>query len=290
MTDTATARTGKTLSLSDLLKREKLLSGRPNSLTNGLLAEVPAKPMAYCQAGHLLHQMWVERDGAWQWLPEVGCSQCDAEAADRRYKAERIANAMRAYKLDTGEYANMRLECYVPAHPSQQRALVAVGKVLDCWRADNWAQGLLLWSNGCGVGKTHLAVSLAVKVAMSGRSIAVWTMPAYLDALRDSYGDGSGNSADRIQRSVLAPDLLVLDDLGAERAKDADWYQSVVYAIAETRWNAHKATVVTSNLSPEQLEARIGQRSWSRLYGMVAPLIVEVGGKDHRMQRRVGKP
>lgn len=287
MANQAAARTGMTLSLSDLLKREKLLNETPRSWTNGSLVEVPAKPEEYCPAGHRLHQNWVERDGVWQWLPEVGCSQCDAEAGQRRFMEQRIANALRAYHLDSGEYANMRLECYVPAHPSQQRALVAVNKLLDAWRADNWAQGLLLWSENCGVGKTHLAIGLAVKVAMTGRSIAVWTMPAYLDALRDSYGDGNGT--DKVQRSVLEPELLVLDDLGAERAKDADWYQGVVYAITETRWNAHKATVVTSNLSPERLEARIGQRSWSRLYGMVAPLIVEVGGKDHRMQRRVGK-
>lgn len=197
-----------------------------------------------------------------------------------------VANTLHAYHLDTGEYADMRLENYRPAHPSQTRALQLVGKVLEAWQAEQWWQGIMLWSECCGVGKTHLAISMTVKVAMTGRSIAVWTMPAYLDALRESYGDGG---TEQLQRGVLKHDLLVLDDLGAERARDVEWYQSVVYTIMEARWNAHKTLIVTSNLSPDALSARIGQRSWSRLYGMVAPYIVQMDGPDHRMGRRKGK-
>jgi DNA replication protein DnaC len=84
---------------------------------------------------------------------------------------------------------------------------------------------------------------------------------------------------------VLEADLLVLDDLGAE--KTSEWVQETLGLVINTRYNAQRPTIVTTNLSdnlddddPRSFVAQIGSRTRSRLKEMCK--WVEIGGVDVR--------
>jgi DNA replication protein DnaC len=86
----------------------------------------------------------------------------------------------------------------------------------------------------------------------------------------------------------MEADLLVLDDLGAE--KTSEWVEETLNLIVNTRYNERRATIFTSNypdLPPDSspaiitLHDRIGFRMRSRLHEMCDFLDLE--GADYRM-------
>ena len=85
----------------------------------------------------------------------------------------------------------------------------------------------------------------------------------------------------------MEADLLVLDDLGAE--KTSEWVEETLNLIVNTRYNERRATIFTSNypdLPPDAspavvtLHDRIGFRMRSRLHEMCDFLDLE--GADYR--------
>ena len=84
---------------------------------------------------------------------------------------------------------------------------------------------------------------------------------------------------------MLDADLLVLDDLGAERA--TEWVDETMNSIVNTRYNDRRATIFTSNYEdgpdPDALDsllARVGFRMHSRLRGMCE--FLDYDGPDYR--------
>jgi DNA replication protein DnaC len=75
--------------------------------------------------------------------------------------------------------------------------------------------------------------------------------------------------------------LLVLDDLGAERA--TEWVAGQLYTILNHRLINNKPTIVTTNLDTEELSAQLGQRTVERLKSY---RVIHVGGGNLRDERR----
>ena len=83
----------------------------------------------------------------------------------------------------------------------------------------------------------------------------------------------------------MTADLLVLDDLGAE--KTSEWVEETMNLIVNTRYNERRLTIFTSNYQdipddtePNSLLFRIGHRMRSRLHEMCE--FVEMDGADYR--------
>jgi DNA replication protein DnaC len=72
--------------------------------------------------------------------------------------------------------------------------------------------------------------------------------------------------------------LLALDDLGTENP--TSWARDRLYTLVNRRYLAQRPTIVTTNLSLEDLAARLGERTVSRLWG--ASLVVNMRGSDYR--------
>src|SRR5260370_17356042 len=83
----------------------------------------------------------------------------------------------------------------------------------------------------------------------------------------------------------MVADLLVLDDLGAE--KTSEWVEETMNLIVNTRYNERRVTIFTSNYEdipddtdPNSLLFRIGHRMRSRLHEMCEFVIMD--GADYR--------
>jgi len=82
-------------------------------------------------------------------------------------------------------------------------------------------RGLLFYGNA-GVGKTHLAVALMKDAIVRKSARAVfYEVRELLKLVRDTYNSSTEMSELDVLRPVLEADLLVLDDLGAE--KKSEW-------------------------------------------------------------------
>ena len=103
-----------------------------------------------------------------------------------------------------------------------------------------------LWFDGdVGTGKTSLAMLVAQAADEAGRSVAVYSVPQLLAQIRSTYDrESSGSYLDLFGR-LCTVDLLVLDDLGAE--KTTEWVMEQLYSIVNERWQSSGSVLVTTN-------------------------------------------
>ena len=145
-----------------------------------------------------------------------------------------------------------------------------------------------LWlMGGPGTGKTTLAM-LASKAAIDGgRSVAIYSTPALLARIRQTFDAEAGQDGylaffDRL----VSVDLLHLDDLGAERS--TDWVLEQLYAIVDRRYNDQRSIVFTTNLEEPELTEQVGARTVSRLVEMCDGNPLPLFGQDRRVEMAPG--
>jgi DNA replication protein DnaC len=112
---------------------------------------------------------------------------------------------------------------------------------------DNLGSGRGLWFDGpVGTGKTSLAVLVAKAAKDAGRSYAIYPVPMLLAEIKRTFDRDSGDNYLAFFRRLCSVDLLVLDDLGAE--KQTEWVLEQLYSIVNERWQDRRSIVVTTNL------------------------------------------
>jgi DNA replication protein DnaC len=137
-----------------------------------------------------------------------------------------------------------------------------------------------------GIGKSHLAVAILRQVVTTrGARGLFYDVRELLRIIRGTYNPVVKTAEMDILRPVMDCDLLVLDDLGAE--KTSEWVDETLNLIVNTRYNERRPTIFTSNYEekedrtdPDSLLARVGFRMHSRLYEMCE--FLEYEGADYR--------
>jgi DNA replication protein DnaC len=145
---------------------------------------------------------------------------------------------------------------------------------------DSLATGEGLWIMGdVGTGKTTLAMVVSTEALRRGYSVAIYSLPRLLAEIRDTYDSAAGErSYAELFRQLAEADLLHLDDLGAE--KQTEWVLEQLYCLINERYEEQRSVIVTTNLTPPELEEQIGQRAVSRLVEMCRE--VHLYGDDRR--------
>lgn len=141
--------------------------------------------------------------------------------------------------------------------------------------------GSLLLSGGTGLGKTFLSACIARVVSDGGYSVVYDTAGRIFSQFEEAKfrGDAEGDAdAKRCQRC----DLLIVDDLGTEMT--TSFVQSALYQLVNGRLMEGKATIISTNLAPEELGARYGGAVLSRLEGEYE--ILPFFGEDIRRLKR----
>ncbi len=143
--------------------------------------------------------------------------------------------------------------------------------------------GNLLLLGSVGSGKTHLAAAIANERLAMGKPAVFVVVPELLNYLRQSFQKDADSTYDVRSAELMECGLLILDDLGAEKA--TPWVAEQLYLLFNHRYNAALPTVVTSNCSPARLEAALDERVISRLLSGVRGggcRILELEAGDYR--------
>jgi DNA replication protein DnaC len=118
----------------------------------------------------------------------------------------------------------------------------------------NLEDGRGLWFDGpVGTGKTSLAILVAKAAKDAGRSYAVYPVPRLLAEIKRTFDRDSGDNYLAFFRRLCSVDVLVLDDLGAE--KQTEWVLEQLYSIVNERWQDRRSIVVTTNIPDADPEA-----------------------------------
>jgi DNA replication protein DnaC len=138
-----------------------------------------------------------------------------------------------------------------------------------------------------GIGKTHIAVAVLKQVVRTkGARGLFYDTRELLRVIRSTFNPVTRTAEMDILLPVMQADLLVLDDLGAE--KTSEWVEETMNLIVNTRYNERRPTIFTSNYEdlpdeegdPQSLKARVGFRIHSRLHEMCE--FLEYEGPDYR--------
>ncbi len=147
--------------------------------------------------------------------------------------------------------------------------------------------GWLVFTGDNGVGKTHLAAAIANLCRAKGIETLFVVVPDLLDHLRYTFGPQSDVSYDELFEGVRTVPLLVLDDLGAHAT--TSWAQEKLYQIINYRYNAQLATVVTMNISLDEL-AQDEPRVASRLADPRFSIAFNIDVPNYLLRRNVTQP
>lgn len=173
------------------------------------------------------------------------------------------------------------------------------------------SRGLLIQGT-YGVGKTHLACAVLNELAIDKKVTVYFSdFALLLNEIKGTFDPSSDLTANDVLRPVLKSDVLLLDDLGSEKA--SEFVTETLGTIINYRYLNEKPLIVTTNYldSPETLvevgalekgdtnllrqvkefnqrrgrtlEERIGGRLRSRLFEMADTVIMV--GRDRRKQR-----
>ena len=131
-----------------------------------------------------------------------------------------------------------------------------------------------------GLGKTFLSSCIANEVLKKGYSVAFDSIQNYVREIeREHFGRSDADTLG----TLLSADLVILDDLGSEF--NSNFNGPAIYNIINSRLNMGKPTIVSSNLSLDELDKKYDDRIISRLTGMFSPL--RFFGKDIRQIKRM---
>lgn len=130
-------------------------------------------------------------------------------------------------------------------------------------------KGLLLWGN-VGTGKSYLAAAIAN--ALMDRMYTV-IMTSFPKMLAERYDFNGEQKNDRISGMLDRVDLLIIDDLGAER--DTDFALEQVYGIVDDRYRSGRPLIITTNLTFDHMknckDVRYN-RIYDRIFEMCYPV------------------
>jgi DNA replication protein DnaC len=227
----------------------------------------------------------------------MACPHCDgtqwrAVVRDGRRQVERCECWLesRTATLVAGarvppRYARCTLENFL-VYPNEklQKAVDAARRFADAFPAVQ--KGLCLIGPP-GIGKTHIAAAVLRRVIVEkGAHGLFYDVRDLLRIIRSTYNPVVRTVEMDIIRPVMDAELLVLDDLGAE--KTSEWVEETMNLIVNTRYNQRRPTIFTTNFldSPDEtdldsLKVRVGLRMHSRLHEMCE--FLEYDGGDYRM-------
>ena len=135
----------------------------------------------------------------------------------------------------------------------------------------------LIFYGETGLGKTHLSLAIAGEVGAKGYGVIYGSAQNLLNSLEDEKF-GRSNIDVSAEKSILECDLLIIDDIGAEFS--TQFTVAALYNVINSRILARKPVIISTNLTPAEMENKYSRRITSRIYGNYRYLIFS--GKDIR--------
>ena len=140
--------------------------------------------------------------------------------------------------------------------------------------------GNLLFSGDTGLGKTFLSACIARTVADSGYSVVYESAGHLFTKLERAKFYPSEENRKEAAKYTLC-DLLIVDDLGTEMG--SQFVTSALYTLINDRLLERKPTIISTNLTVEDLSRRYSAQIVSRLRGSYTR--VPFLGDDIRVKR-----
>lgn len=213
-------------------------------------------------------------------LPTCECVVEREEAKIR--EAQNFAKKREIEKLfsisNLGErFSKSTFESFLDRNGSETAYKIAM-KYVKTFKEWN-GESLMIWGDP-GNGKTHLAAAIVNELSKKGYIVVFQSVPELLQRIRSTFNSENKENETQIMRALLESDLLILDDIGAE--KTTEWVEEKLFNIIDGRYRKELPTLYTSNLQPKELQNQVGKRSYDRM--VETSLTVENKAESYRRE------
>jgi DNA replication protein DnaC len=181
----------------------------------------------------------------------TGAQWLEVEDARRRAAAR---EEKRLSDFDTDLGARYRRYNWRTDPAGREPAQEAAAEWLDSW-LDSGASRNLYLHGPAGEGKTGLAVALGREQIAYGCTVRFFVGREWLESIKRSFA-GDGDSAE-LEDAARNPQLLILDDLGSERA--TPFALERLLGLIDHRYRHELPTIVSSNFAPSALVTELGK-------------------------------
>ena len=195
---------------------------------------------------------------------DVLCRLCESERihAENQIRVNKLADAeyererkfyLEKFSLYDDVLKNATLENFDTPTEKEAEKLEFAKKICKEW-ADGARNNVVLQGEA-GTGKSHLAFAIMKELSSITKEIAIFiNVTDLLMKIKTDF-----NQEEFLVNKIASAKFLVLDDLGME--KDSEWSFSILYNILNKRAN----TIITTNLTAQEIQKRYGRPFMSRL-------------------------
>lgn len=201
------------------------------------------------------------------------CPACEAEriAEERdRDEARQRRERLLAWQSKIGDagiperFHTRTLSTFVASTPEQQKALVFAQDYADRFDEVIASGRSALFLGKPGTGKTHLAVGIGLQVMREqNRTVLFTTVMRAIRRVKDSWSRESSENESQAIRSLVFPDLLILDEVGIQFGSEFE--KNILFDVLNERYERRRPTLFMSNLPLDAVRAFLGERVMDRM-------------------------
>lgn len=141
----------------------------------------------------------------------------------------------------------------------------------------------IIFYGGPGLGKTFICRCIAKELLDKGKTVVYVTAFDLFDMIeKERFSKEEDNFRKEMIKFRNEADLLIIDDLGAEFITSLSTTE--LFNIINNRILNKKSTIISTNLSPEQLMEQYSARVTSRFYGEYD--MIKIFGDDIRIKKK----
>lgn len=232
-----------------------------------------------CDAGMALRRLYERRFASWRNFAKMTKAQNDANAGLRRALAlegaevPAVLHGLSLNSLIAAAKDNSgRIDPAKVAALAAAQELRTTGEVTSA--TGKKKRSLLIWGKESGIGKTGALVPVFEAWQKKGRDCLFISFPDLVEQVRAGFKDEKWH--ERLERARTV-DVLFLDDIGFPDRNASDHVREVAISIMRHRQGEVMTTLMTSNLTPDDLAKQLGDPLYRRIAEMA--VVVEMGGR-----------
>lgn len=206
----------------------------------------------------------------------VSCiCKCKQEELEKREENERYQEQMRRIQVlksrsfIDSRYKDVKLSSFVKTKENEKALDIAkmfISK-FDYMKQKN--QGILFYGP-VGTGKSYTAACIANELLDRMHTVVMTSFTKILQDINSNTIDET-----RYINALNSPELLIIDDLGAER--NTDYALEKVYEVIDGRYRSSKPLILTTNMSIKEMmntqDIRY-RRVYDRIFEMCYPVAI----------------